>query len=570
MALVAAIALGIWIVVDLSNNEPLIFDQINVHPALKDRVPSAERLTQQTGSQFETLAAVIGQLRETERASLVRDTDLPKIEILGSGVSFQAVVQVIRRLLGHRELRIGGDIFLSPTSVIPPDAGAATAVRAACDGEVSYVVVRLTTNVSEAADVAELPVCLAKGEGTATLPSAMLSIEALEAMLQRVALRALERINPCGAAAYYTTNWYRRGYDTRMLDPGFERSNAMAAACIATRGEAEAGYAFYQLGRVRGISGKHREAILYYADAEKLHRRSRPWWRRLLHSAGVWSIRLPDLDVLWGVALMNDKRPGEALARFERALGGSASAGAYIGKGNALRELLKAHRTDEALAAICNVYRTGGKRHRFSAELRHVLANFVEDEKAWSCAQAATEEEARIRILGWRRKAVDLQPTERNYLLALGRTLRRVGDRDAAVVAFRDALRFADGNEWEAYAELTATLSPPESPPVPPADAMPQIMKQQTLDGPVRYQAALAVLATGASEAALRRASALLATVSRAQEARLVLACAEQRLSATSAGSTDAAANRKPGVEIDTVVKACLDEIRQRAVTSAR
>jgi len=575
VALIVAIAVGVWIIVDLSDDEPLAFDQIHVHPDLKNHVPPADRLTQQIGSHFESLAAVIERLRETERASLVRDTDLPKIEILGSGLSFQAVVQVVRRLLGHSELRIGGDIFLSPTSVAPPDARTATVVTAACgDGEVFYVVVRLTTNRGEAADTADLPVCLAKGEAAGANRSAMLTVEALESMLQLVALRTLERINPCGAAAYYSNNWYRQSYDGRMLDPDFRRSGVLAAACIATRGAAEAGYAFYLLGRVRQVSGKPKEAIAYYADAEKLHRRSRPWWQRVLNGAGLWHIRLPDLDVHWGNALMDDRRPAEALAKFDRDLRYAGAAGAYVGKGNALREKANAGGTAVPLAEICEVYRSGGKRYRFDAELRHVLANFVEEEKAWSCAQATTAMEAQVRVLGWRRKAVDLQPTDRKYLLALGRSLRTSGDRDAAAAAFREVLRLGGDKEWEAYRELASVQSPAERPGeiahAPPVASTSQNAKQQTLDGPLRYQAALAALAAGASENALRKAGEWLATVTSAQEARLVLACTEQRLAAAGVGRTNAGADRKPAADIDTVLKACLDEIRRQAVTSAR
>ena len=594
VALVGVIIVGIWIVIDLSDNEPLAFDQIHVQPELARRMPPAERLTLQIGGHFESLSAAIERLRETEHASLAREADLPKLEILGSGVSFQAVVQVVRRLLGHRELRVGGEMYLSPVAVTPADERAVTAMKAACtDGEVVNVVVRLTTNRSEMADAADLPVCLKAGQSAEARPVG-LTAEALEDMLQLAALRALERINPCGAAAYYTTNWHRRGFDGRMLDPDFRRSSALSAACIAVRGPAEAGYAFYLLGRVRQVSGRPGDAVRYYIDAEKLHIRSRSWLRRALHGIGLWRIRLPDLDVHWGNALMDDKQPREALARYERDLRrGSASAGAYIGKGNALRELGEGGPA-RALADAIAVYKIGAKRHRFDAELRHVLANALEQDptpRATSEAKKRAAEE----VLRYRRKAVDLQPTDRKYLLALGRSLREAGDLNAAAAVFREVMRLGGDNEWEAYAELaslqTARAEPPgpvpsspgQSPidpappdgtrgavvPGPPSSSRPP-PQTQAPDARVRYQTSLAALATGQSEEALQRASAVLAGITRPQEARLALACTERCLKDAKANPTDTSGYCKPSVGIDEALRGCLNDIRRVTTTSGR
>ncbi len=594
VALVGVIIVGIWIVIDLSDHEPLAFDQIHVHPELARRMPSAERLTLQIGGHFESLSAVIERLRETERASLAREADLPKLEILGSGVSFQAVVQVVRRLLGHRELRVGGEIYLSPVAVTPADERAATAMKAACaDGEVVNVLVRLTTNRTEMSDAVDLPVCLKAGLPAEARPVG-LTPEALEDMLQLAALRALERINPCGAAAYYTTNWHRRGFDGRMLDPEFRRSSALSAACIAVRGPAEAGYAFYLLGRVRQVSGRPGDAVKYYTDAEKLHIRSRSWVRRALHGIGLWRIRLPDLDVHWGNALMDDKQPREALARYERDLRrGTASAGAFIGKGNALRELAEGGPA-RALADAIAVYKTGAKRHRFDAELRHVLANALEDDPTPRVTPAAKKQVAE-EVLRYRRKAVDLQPTDRKYLLSLGRSLRKAGDPTTAATVFREVMRLGGDNEWEAYAELAALQAPRQDPPdtpppsrgrqpvdPPPPDGKPDTATPgppspvrpptptQAPDARVRYQASLAALAAGQSEEALQRAGAVLAGITRPQEARLALACTERCLTRAKAGQTDSKGYCKPGVEIDEALRGCLNEIRRVTRTSER
>src|SRR5262249_4688916 len=160
-----------WIVIDLSDSEPLVFDKIYVHKDLAKRLASDDRLMAQIGGHFESYAAAIQQLRETERASLARESDLPKLEILGSGVSFQAVVQVVRRLLGHRELRIGGAIYLSKTPGTPVDERIATTLRATCkDEEIINLVVGLTTNRSEAVDAVELPVCLKAGQSDEAEP----------------------------------------------------------------------------------------------------------------------------------------------------------------------------------------------------------------------------------------------------------------------------------------------------------------------------------------------------------------------------------------------------------------
>ena len=104
-----------------------------------------------------------------------------------------------------------------------------------------------------------------------------------------------------------------------------------------------------------------------------------------------------------------------------------------------------------------------------------------------------------------------------------------------------------------------------------PADTKsPPAIRQQTQDERLRYAAALASIAEGASEESVRRASELLAGVSSPQEARLALACTQHDLQAAAADQLARAGSRQPDVEIDRMFRKCLDEIRQGRAMSER
>jgi tetratricopeptide (TPR) repeat protein len=579
VALVGGIVVGVWIVVELSDNDPLVFDPLYVHADLAGRVPAGDRLALRIGTHFDQFTAVVERLRAEDDVQLARDADLPKLDIPGAEISVQALVQIVRRFIGRREQRIGGDVFLSTTSLAAPSERSDAALPPDCKtGSVEYVVMRLLANRGELVEAAEAPVCVVRGaDGKPALAS--LDVNMVESLLQLAALRAFQQLDPCGSAAYYFHNWYRRSLDGRVLDGNFRRTSQMIGACIVARGPDEAGYAHHLLGRVRQASGRSPEAPSYFDSAERLHLRSRSFVRRALHAARLWRVHLPDLHAHWGSALLDVKKNEEALARFDFEIRyGSGSPLAYVGKGNALVEMAGNDR--QKLAAAVAVYCAGARRHRYDAEIRHVLADVLErhpDLRGCSKKPVATSDY----VLQLRRKAVDLKPTDRKYLLAQGRSLRAAGRLNEAVTAFNAVLHLGQEDSWEAYSELAASYVAMDRRDLRDQtyrrarESQKRLAEQWPMDAQARYRGALAALAVGDDNDARQRADEAVARDPGLSAARLALACAEWRRGNAGAArdqfaQVHASDRELSSDSVDPLLRRCVGEIERSVAGQPR
>lgn len=185
-------------------------------------------------------------------------------------------------------------------------------------------------------------------------------------------------------------------------------------------------------------------------------------------------------------------------------------------------------------------------------------------------------------ILELRHKAVDLDPTNRTYLLALGRSLRNAGQGAAAVAVFNSVLHITQDEDWEAFTELAKTyenLGKTEDKVATyrrANDARRRQAEQRPLDEQVRYQGALAALAVDKVEEARKRARAAVARDPSRMEYHLALACAEWRAGdVTAAAEAAAAARRLNGNSddfgnLDVVLAACMAEIKRAMAKAPR
>ncbi|HJQ58279.1 MAG TPA: hypothetical protein VJ890_15330 [Vineibacter sp.] len=598
MAIVVGAGIGFWIISELWSDEFLVFEDIHVHGGLANQLPSGKRLAGRIGSHFDNLTASIERLRDKDDAALKPNAELPNLEIPGAQVTVQAVVELARRVLRVRERRIGGDIFISATSLAPPPSPSFLVGATDCGKAAPvYVVVRLSSNRGELAEPVEALVCPAKaadGKGD----GAALDSHVLESLLQVATLRAYERVYPCGIAAYYFHNWHRRSLDGRMLDPGFRRTNLMISACLLRSGQAEAAHANHLLGRIRQHSNQSEQALDYFAAAELLHWRAQSWWRQWLHEWGWWRVKYPpDFYGHWGSALLDKGRADVALAKFmEQTKQQRDSSLGYIGMGNALK--VKARANDrvngEMLRAALDVYCRGALKKRYDTEIRHALADFLEEnhiivgrcpdtnpddvDLASSLGaripQRVRSDPALAYAIRQRLKTVDLMPTEPRYGLALGRALRKSAqDEEAAVKVLERTLVFSVGTSWEIYAELAASYSMMKRPEKAAEtlrrarSALAHIAEQEPFNAEARYHAALASLKLKEPYTAYDWATRAAARDPTYQPALLAQACAEWRRGRQGHARDRLAAallleDGKAGIDfVDGGLKTCIKEI---------
>jgi Flp pilus assembly protein TadD len=573
ITLVGGVVLGIWIIADLSINEPLLFDDIHVHRDLAARVADGKHLSRRVSVHLDQFTAAVERLRDRKDSALKADTELPNLEIPGAEVSVQAVVQIVRQFLGRQERRIGGEIFLSSVSLAPQTSGHGTADGGPCPADrVRYVVVRLTTNRGELGEPVEAMICLQASDGGKP-GEPRLESNTVEALMQLAAMRAYERINPCASAAYYFRNWYRRSLDGREIDPEFRRATMAIGTCLSASGHREAAYAHHMLGRIRQATGRSHEALRFFESAERLHRATHPRWRRWLDEQRVWLIRFDnDLMAHWGSALMDVQRTAMALEKFDEQIQrGTPSALGHIGKGNALIVLAGGDETKlkGAIAAYCRGY----SQFRFDAEVRFELANILEkDRRLRGCSKKRTAGDMSY-VIELRQKTVDLYPMERRYAFALMRSLREQSDFTGAVSTLNMVLHANRQDDWEAYSELAdiylrdgalhkVTMTYQRA-----RDAYRRLAEQRPHDADARYHAALASLMLADDTEARERANEAIALDPRSAKARLALACAEWRRGdkAAARANLDAARmldNGEDGLKtVDAVLQACAASI---------
>ncbi|HEX2890408.1 hypothetical protein [Vineibacter terrae] len=556
LALVGGIVVGTWIIVDLSSNEPLTFDDIYVHGTLVGQVPKGDYLAQRVGAYFDQVTASIAQFREIDTSASKPDAELPKLEIPGAQVSVQAVVQIVRRFLGFRERRIGGDVFVSehPLEPQPPNASLVDAPACPDGGRAVYVVIRLSVNRADLAEPVEVRVCRDKAPD-GKIDSSALDAHTFEALLQRAALRAYERVNPCGSATYYFANWYRRFLDGRLVDADSRRASQMVSTCLAAGGADVAAYSYVMIGRIRQFFYQQpEEAIGYFESAENVHRKAHAPWRRYLHDHDWWWIRFPnDFYAHWGAALMDAQEPTKALEKYVLQVKYSpGSVLGYIGVGNALAEMARRTTPPDGglLKAAREVYCYAALENRFDTEVRHAMADFLEKNQTSveGCPDKSGREDrsdARKYALVQRQKTVDLMPTEPRYGLALGRSLRAGGKHLDALAAFNQVLTFSGQEAWDAYAELATTYAALDQEANVTATyrraygALSRAAAQRPFDAEVRYHAALALLRLGEFGKAERYAVEASILDPSLGDAQLALACARKHLRAGKKASLD-------------------------------
>jgi tetratricopeptide (TPR) repeat protein len=252
--------------------------------------------------------------------------------------------------------------------------------------------------------------------------------------------------------------------------------------------------------------------------------------------------------------LLDVDNPRAALWKFfEQVSHQPESTLGYVGMGNALSQLAK--KDARMLEPALDIYCSGARRLRLDAEIRHVLADFLEanhralgrcPERNPDEVNVASSQGTRIPIglrgdsalayaFRQRLKTVDLMPTEPKYGLALGQSLRRAGDKDGAIAAFDRVLRFSQHLNWQAYGELAATYlamgrrAEAEETYRRALHALTHLAGQRPFDEEVRAYAALASLQLKDNAEAVRWAREALVREPALQVARFTLACAEWR-----------------------------------------